>query len=58
MMYMMRFRSNDQSAAMHQDNLNKGIKLMQRVLTDDTLRVRSTVISNTSSSNQILGRVS
>lgn len=58
MMYMMRFRSNDQSASLHQQNLDNGIKLMQRVLIDDQLRVRSTVISNSNSSNQILGRVS
>ena len=51
MMFMMRFRSNEQSAAMHQNNFEDGIKSMRRVLMDDPLSVRSTVIarSNTSS---------
>lgn len=51
MMFMMRFRSNEQSAAMHQNNFEDGIKSMRRVLMDDPLAVRSTVIarSNTSS---------
>jgi hypothetical protein len=51
MMFMMRFRSNEQSAAMHQNNFEDGIKTMRRVLMDDPLSVRSTVIarSNTSS---------
>jgi hypothetical protein len=50
-MFMMRFRSNEQSAAMHQNNFEDGIKSMRRVLMDDPLAVRSTVIarSNTSS---------
>ena len=51
MMFMMRFRSNEQSAVMHQNNFEDGIKSMRRVLMDDPLSVRSTVIarSNTSS---------
>jgi hypothetical protein len=44
MMYMMRFRSNEQSAAMHQSNFENGIKQMRRVLIDEPLRVRSTVV--------------
>lgn len=44
MMYMMRFRSNDQSAAMHQQTFREGINRMKRVLIDEPLRVRSTVI--------------
>ena len=57
MMYMMRFRSNEQSAAMHQQNFEDGIKMMRRVLIDDQLRVRSTVVDRINSSNQVLGRV-
>jgi len=57
MMYMMRFRSNEQSAAMHQSNFDDGIKTMRRVLVDEPLRVRSTVVDRVTSSNQVLGRV-
>ena len=58
MMYMMRFRSNEQSAAMHQGNFENGIKSMRRVLIDEPLRIRSTVVERNNSSNAILGRVS
>ncbi len=53
MMFMMRFRSNEQSAAMHQNNFEDGIKSMRRVLMDDAISVRSTDIgkSRTSSFN-------
>ena len=44
-MYMMRFRSNEQSAAIHQNNFEDGIKAMRRVLLDDDLAIRSTVIN-------------
>jgi len=57
MMYMMRFRSNEQSASMHQNNFEDGIKTMRRVLVDEPLRVRSTVVDRINSSNQVLGRV-
>jgi hypothetical protein len=51
MMFMMRFRSNEQSAAMHQNNFEDGIKSMRRVLMDDAIEIRSTVVTrgNTSS---------
>lgn len=45
MMYMMRFRSNEQSAAIHQQVFQEGIKSMRRLLLDDKLTVRSTVIN-------------
>lgn len=45
MMFMMRFRSNEQSAAIHQNNFQDGIKAMRRLLLDDDLAVRSTVIN-------------
>ena len=51
MMFMMRFRSNEQSAAMHQNNFEDGIKTMRRVLVDDTLFVRSTFIGGTKKSS-------
>lgn len=53
MMYMMRFRSNEQSAAMHQSNFEDGIKAMRRVLMDDAIELRSTVVTrgNTTSFN-------
>lgn len=42
MMYMMRFRSNEQSAAVHQNDYIEGIKMMRRILVDDNLSLRST----------------
>ena len=51
MMFMMRFRSNEQSAAMHQNNFEDGIKTMRRVLIDDTLFVRSTVVGDSRTSS-------
>lgn len=51
MMFMMRFRSNEQSAAMHQNNFEDGIKTMRRVLMDDTLFVRSTVVGDSRTSS-------
>ena len=44
MMYMMQFRSNAQSAQMHQQSFEDGIKAMRNVLMDDTFRMRSTYI--------------
>lgn len=49
-MFIMRFRSNEQSAAMHQNNFEEGIKAMRRILMDDNLYVRSTVIQRPASS--------
>ena len=45
MMFMMRFRSNEQSASMHQNNFDDGIKSMRRVLMDDAIEIRSTAVS-------------
>ena len=54
MMYMMRFRSNDQSAAIHQQNFTDGIRSMRRILMDDPMDIRSTVVQrNKSFSNTI-----
>ena len=51
MMFMMRFRSNEQSAAMHQNNFEDGIKTMRRVLMDDPISVRSTVVTRSGTSS-------
>jgi len=48
MMYMMRFRSNEQSAAIHQQYFQEGIKAMRRILLDDKISLRSTVLNRTS----------
>lgn len=47
MTYMMHFRSNAQSANMHQQKFDMGIRSMKRVLMDDELYVRSTMIERT-----------
>lgn len=48
MMFLMRFRSNEQSASTHQQNFEDGIKAMRRVLLDDILHIRSTAINRSS----------
>jgi len=48
MMYMMRFRSNEQSASIHQSSFQDGIKAMRRILIDDKLTLVSTVIDRSS----------
>ena len=55
-MFVMRFRSNEQSAAMHQSNFEEGIKSMRRILLDDNLYVRSTAINRpyTSTFNSVI----
>ena len=47
MMYMMQFRSNAQSAQMHQGYFEDGIKAMRNVLMDDKLNMRSAYIVRT-----------
>jgi hypothetical protein len=44
MAYMMSFRSNEQSAAMHSQKFEQGIRHMKRILFDDELRLRSIVV--------------
>ena len=48
MVYMMRFRSNEQSAQIHQQKFKDGIKVMRRLLLDDPISIRSTMINRTS----------
>ena len=58
MMYMMRFRSNEQSAAMHQQAFENNVKQMRRVLMDDPIMVRSTMITRDAGFTNTLSRVS
>lgn len=44
MTYMMLYRSNEQSAAIHRDRFEQGIKNMRRLLMDEPLSMRSTMI--------------
>tara|TARA_R110002050_G_scaffold7510_7_gene28968 strand:- start:6862 stop:7578 length:717 start_codon:yes stop_codon:yes gene_type:complete len=44
MMYMMLFRSNEQSASMHSKKFEDGIKMMRRLVVDPHINVISTVI--------------
>ena len=44
MTYMMLYRSNEQSAAVHRDRFEQGIKNMRRLLMDEPLNMRSTMI--------------
>jgi hypothetical protein len=48
MAYMMHFRSNEQSAAIHQSKFDSGIRSMKRILFDDKLYLRSTMIERSS----------
>ena len=57
MMYMMRFRSNDQSAMIHQQNFQDGIRSMRRILMDDPLNLRSTVIQRNKSFNDSISSI-
>lgn len=44
MVYMMLYRSNEQSASMHETKFKDGIKSMRRVLLDEPLEVKSTAV--------------
>lgn len=44
MTYMMLYRSNEQSAAIHRDKFDNGIKTMRRLLMDEPITMRSTMI--------------
>ena len=54
MMYMMRFRSNEQSAQIHQQKFKDGIKVMRRLLLDDPISVRSTMVARSQHSSNVL----
>jgi hypothetical protein len=53
MMYMMIFRSNEQAAAIHRDNFDKGIKVMRRLLIGETNLMRSSMITQTPSTARV-----
>ena len=44
MAYMMLFRSNEQSAVIHREKFDQGIRMMRRVLMDDAVNMRSSYI--------------
>ena len=54
MVYMMRFRSNEQSAQIHQQKFMMGMKAMRRLLLDDKLYVESTMIQRPKFSSHML----
>ena len=54
MVYMMRFRSNEQSAQIHQKKFEDGMKVMRRLLLDDPINIRSTMINRTNMSTNML----
>ena len=54
MVYMMRFRSNEQSAQIHQAKFQEGIKAMRRLLLDDPLFIRSSMINRPKFTSQML----
>ena len=54
MVYMMRFRSNEQSAQIHQQKFMQGMKAMRRLLLDDKLYVESTMIQKPKFSSHML----
>lgn len=54
MMFMMLFRSNEQSAAIHKDKFEQGIKGMRRLLMDEPLYMRSTMIMKPLTSFRVL----
>jgi hypothetical protein len=53
MMYMMRFRSNDNQAQIQEAALGEGIRTMRRLLIDEELQARSTMIVTSRSSGYL-----
>jgi hypothetical protein len=54
MTYMMIYRSNEQSATIHRDRFEQGIKNMRRLLMDEPLSMRSTMIVSSSVSQRVM----
>ena len=54
MVYMMRCRSNEQSAQIHQQKFTQGIKSMRRLLLDDPISIRSTMITRPHYSTDVI----
>ena len=53
MMYMMRFRSNEQSAAIHQQKFEEGIKTMRRLVVGNPTQVYSTVLGQSQGTSTV-----
>jgi hypothetical protein len=54
MMFMMLFRSNEQSASIHKEKFEQGIKTMRRLLMDEPLHVRSTMLTKPTLSTRVM----
>jgi hypothetical protein len=54
MTYMMLYRSNEQSAAIHRDRFEQGIRNMRRLLMDEPLTMRSTMLIPTYVSQRVM----
>ena len=54
MVYMMVYRSNEQSASIHQTRFDQGIKTMRRLYLDEPLYITSTAISSRPLSGRII----
>jgi len=54
MVYMMVYRSNEQSASIHQARFDQGIKTMRRLYLDEPLYITSTAISSRPLSGRII----
>ena len=48
-MFLMRFRSNEQAAAMHEKKFEEGINMMRRLLQQPVSQVTSTVVNKNTS---------
>ena len=57
MMYMMMFRSNEQSAQIHSKKFQDGIDMMRRLLIDQSVNAISTVIQRTSNGSSFKSNV-
>ena len=44
-MYLMRFRANEQGGAIHQQKFEEGIDSMRRILLDSPMYISSTVVA-------------
>lgn len=54
MMYLMMFRSNEQSASIHREKFQDGIKMMRRLLLDEPLSVTSTAITQYTTFSRVI----
>lgn len=54
MMFLMMFRSNEQSANIHKEKFENGIRMMRRILMDDAVSMVSTMITKPAVSARVL----